>query len=162
MGAVLTDKDLFTVFLSMLSSKRTSTSTEGNDQRGRSGSFGQMKLTAKAVQSTPLQIKLQQLQFQSNSGRKRKMSCSSADDASLSLLTPNASKNLKMMKSPIMQQQGKEYMKVPLPNSSLGLPSIGAPSSQSLLDINFSVVAAVIFYSVFRHLDQWPAIFVRM
>ena len=83
--------------------------------------------------------------------RKRALSSSSAED-----LTPN--KSMKLMRSPM--QQGKEFNKV-APSNGPALPALAGPMHSSL-DINFSVLAAVVFYSVFQYLEQWPAVFVRL
>ena len=161
-SSILTDKELFKVFLNMLSSRPLETEfSSHNKAKGESASMGNVKLNAKAVpvQSTPLQnliTKKQQQQFTSNNYRKRALSTSSTEDGIH--LTPN--KTMKLMKSPM--QQGKEFSKISTSNGpGPVLPSLGGDSHSSL-DINFAVLAAVIFFSVLQYLDQWPAIFVRL
>ena len=109
MHALLTDRTLFKIFLSMLSSKCIDADdilSNDGDKRGRSASFGHVKINAKTVQSTPLQnmmAKKQTQQQQQMSGRKRAMSSSSTEDH-----TPH--KMMKVMRSPM--QQGGEIIKV--------------------------------------------------
>jgi integrator complex subunit 1 len=152
MRAILEDKVMFKVFLSMLSSKTS------DDSNIRSPSLGQIKTCARPVQSIPLQNVIATKQYQQQqqrNGRKRAFSSSSADDSLL--MTPN--KSMKMTKSPM--QHGKDIFKL----SALNVPTIpvlgvqGIPSSP---DTNFSVLAAVIFYSVLRYVDQWPSIFLKL
>ena len=160
MHALLTDRTLFKIFLSMLSSKCIDADdilSNDGDKRGRSASFGHVKINAKPVQSTPLQNmmakKQTQQQQQQMSGRKRAMSSSSTEDH-----TPH--KMMKVMRSPM--QQGGEIIKGPIGNGPT-MPALGGQMPmQSLLGINFSVLAAVIFSSVFQYLEQWPAVFIKL
>jgi hypothetical protein len=194
MHALLMDKSLFKIFLTMLSSKCTDVNNVlAKSNRGRSASFGQVKINAKPVQSTTFQNRMsknqlqqqQQQQQQLMTNRKRALSISSAEDvapfqsrmaknqlqqqqqlmakrkralssSSAEDLTPN--KSMKLMRSPM--QQGKEFNKV-APSNGPALPALAGPMHSSL-DINFSVLAAVVFYSVFQYLEQWPAVFVRL
>jgi hypothetical protein len=156
MHALLMDKSLFKIFLTMLSSKCTDVNNVlAKSNRGRSASFGQVKINAKPVQSTTFQNRMSKNQLQQQqqlmAKRKRALSSSSAED-----LTPN--KSMKLMRSPM--QQGKEFNKV-APSNGPALPALAGPMHSSL-DINFSVLAAVVFYSVFQYLEQWPAVFVRL
>ena len=188
MRALLTDKSLFKIFLTMLSFKCTDAkdilSKEGKN-RSRAASFGQVKSSAKPVQSaTTFQNRMakkqlhhgQQTQQQQHpqrhpasiphrnpqigANRKRALSTSSGDDFNLS--TPK--KSLKMMRSPM--QQGKEFNKTPVSTGPtlpvLGSQGQGQAQVQISLDINFSVLSAIVFYSVFQYLEQWPAVFIRL
>ncbi len=173
MYAVLMDKALFKILLTMLSSKNTDVDDilfNKGSNRSRSASFGQVKIHAQPVQSatfqhriTKMQQQQQQQQQQQILKRKRALSTSSAEDH---LLTPN--KSMKLMRSP-MQKVCGDFNKIATSGSNgPALPSLSGGQGQtqvhlnSSLDINFSVLAAMIFYSVFQYLEQWPAVFVKL
>ena len=161
MRAILEDKTIFKIFLSMLTNK-----TLGDDS-AKAVSLGQVKTSARAVQSIPLQnvmtVKQQtpqpQEQRQKTSGRKRAFSSTSVED---NTSTP---KSMKMMKSPM--PHGTDCVKTPILNGPT-FPALGVQGGQSAqissssLEINFSVLASVIFYSVLRYVDQWPAVFLKL
>jgi len=141
--------------------------TSGEDS-ARAPPLGQNKTNARAAQSIPLQNVMavkqqtpqQQEQRLKSSGRKRAFSSTSTDD-NTSLLSP---KSMKMTKSPM--QHGTDYIKTPTLNGPT-LPALGGPGGQngqvsSSLEINFSVLASVVFYSVLRYVDQWPAVFLKL
>ena len=138
------------------------------DDSAKAVSLGQVKTSARAVQSIPLQnvmtVKQQtpqpQEQRQKTSGRKRAFSSTSVEDNTS--LTP---KSMKMMKSPM--PHGIDCIKTPILNGPT-LPALGVQGGQSgqisssSLEINFSVLASVVFYSVLRYMDQWPAVFLKL
>lgn len=155
MRAIMEDSKLFKIFLSMLSSKPMDAQNSNSNHTSMGGksspvpSFGQMKNTTSNKMMQTDQTLL---------SRKRSLSTNS-EGGSVNL---SPSRKAFKMKSPL--QNGKESIRIPVTGSgsSALVPPLGHYGKSSTLDVNFSVLAAVIFQTTFRYMRHWPAIFMKL
>lgn len=155
MRAIMEDSKLFKIFLSMLSSKPMDAQNNNSNHTSMGGksspvpSFGQMKnMTSNKMMQSDQKLL----------GRKRSLSTNS-EGGSVNL---SPSRKAFKMKSPL--QNGKESIRIPVTGSgsSALAPPLGHYGKSSTLDMNFSVLAAVIFQMTFRYMRHWPAIFMKL